>query len=203
MDLSTIFSSVTAQLTEQKSTLNEADEINHDHGDHMVLIFSLIEKAISQKSDQPIAEQLTYASQVVEKEANSGSAKLYSQGLANAALNFSDKDLQPDTIGLFVKSLLNAETEPPQKKETNLLGSLLSRLTGKKEDPEGEQKIDVDDVLRAGLAFYQAKQGGSATTDALIGALLAGSPLGQTKHRAMSGSLVASTIMDFARSKTK
>lgn len=141
MDLSTIFNSVTAQLTEQQSTLNEADDFNHDHGDHMVQIFSLIQNAVSKKSDQPIKEQLTYASHVVEKDADSGSAKLYAQGLAKAANNFTGKELQPDTLGLLVKSLLNVEEESPQKKESNLLGSIFSGLTGKKQTSEGEKKL--------------------------------------------------------------
>ena len=203
MDLSTIFKSVTSQLTEQQSTLNEADTYNHDHGDHMVQIFSLIQNAVSEKSEQPVAEQLAYASQVVEKEADSGSAKLYAQGLAKAAQNFTGSELQPDTLGLLVKSLLNVEEPPKKKKETNFLGSLLSGLTGKPATSEKDQKLGIDELLRAGMAFYQSKQEGSSTTEALMGALMAASPLGQSSHRSMSGSLVASTIMDFAKSFNK
>jgi hypothetical protein len=200
MDLSTIFQSVTAQLTDQQSTLNEADTYNHDHGDHMVEIFSLIQNAVSQKSEQPVAEQLNYASQVVEKEADSGSGTLYAQGLANAAQNFSSSELQPDTLGLLVKSLLNVEDPPQKKQETNFLGSLLSGLMGKPDDSENDPKLGIDELLRAGMTFYQSKQEGGSTTEALMGALMAASPLGASSHRSMSGSLVASTIMDFAKS---
>jgi hypothetical protein len=200
MDLSTIFQSVTAQLTDQQSTLNEADTYNHDHGDHMVEIFSLIQNAVSQKSEQPVAEQLNYASQVVEKEADSGSGTLYAQGLAIAAQNFSSSELQPDTLGLLVKSLLNVEDPPQKKQETNFLGSLLSGLMGKPDDSENDPKLGIDELLRAGMTFYQSKQEGGSTTEALMGALMAASPLGASSHRSMSGSLVASTIMDFAKS---
>ena len=200
MDLSTIFQSVTAQLTDQQSTLNEADTYNHDHGDHMVQIFSLVQNAVSQKSEQPVAEQLNYASQIVEKEADSGSGKLYAQGLAKAAQNFSGSELQPDTLGLLVKSLLNVEEPPQQKQETNFLGSLLSGLTGEPGTSEKDQKLGIDELMRAGMAFYQSKQEGGSTTEALMGALMAASPLGASTHRSMSGSMVASTIMDFAKS---
>jgi len=200
MDLSTIFQSVTAQLTDQQSTLNEADTYNHDHGDHMVQIFSLIQNAVSQKSEQPVAKQLNYASQVVEKEADNGSGKLYAQGLAKAAQNFSGSELQPDTLGLLVKSLLNVDEPPQQKQETNFLGSLLSGLTGKPDTSEKDQKLGIDELMRAGMAFYQSKQEGGSTTEALMGALMAASPLGASTHRSMSGSMVASTIMDFAKS---
>ena len=200
MDLSTIFNTVTTQLADQQTALNQADEHNHDHGDHMVQIFNLIQGAVSQKENLPVPEQLKFASQVVAKEADSGSAKLYAQGLANAAKTFSDKDLQPDTLGLLIKSLMNVEDPPQEQPKPSLLKSLLSGLGGKSNAAEKDQKVDFDDVLRAGMAFYQAKQDGDSTSEALVGALMASSPLGQSKHRAMSGALVASTIMDFAKS---
>jgi hypothetical protein len=248
MDLGTIFKSVTEQLASQQSSLNEADTYNHDHGDHMVQIFSLIQDAVSQKAEQPVANQLKYASQVVEKEADSGSAKLYAQGLSNAAKNFSGTDLQSDTLGLLVKSLLNVEEPQPKGQESNMLGSLLSDLTGNVQEPEPKQdegnilgsllsgltgnlgkpeakqeesdilgsllsgftgsatddesdnQIGMDDLLKTGMAFYQSKQDGDSTTEALMGALLAASPLGQSSHRALSGATVASTIMNFAKS---
>ncbi len=202
-DLSALFKSVTDQLTGQKDSLNEADTYNHDHGDHMVNIFDLVQKAVSKKNDKPVAEQLQYASKVVEEEAHSGSAKLYSQGLASAATNFSGERLNQDTIGLLVKSLLNAEKPQEKPKPTSsggLLGSLLSGLTGQSTASQEDQGLGVDDLIKAGLAFYQSKQEGDSTTEAALDALMAASPLGQSAHRKQSGSIVASTIMNFAKS---
>ncbi|MEA3326799.1 MAG: hypothetical protein U9R53_05755 [Chloroflexota bacterium] len=205
LDLGALFQSVTNQLTDQKESLNEADTYNHDHGDHMVDIFNLVQKAVSKKTDKPVAEQLEYASKVVEKEGHSGSSKLYAQGLASAAKNFSGADLNQDTIGLLVKSLLNAEKPEPKPKAQGaggLLGSLLSGLTGQSRasEKEQEQELGVDDLIKAGLAFYQSKQEGDSTTAAMVDALMAASPLGQTDHRKQSGSIVASSIMNFATS---
>jgi len=200
MDLSTIFQSVTAQLSEKKETLNNADDYNHDHGDHMVQIFSLIQDAVSKRADKPVADQLKYASKVVEKEADSGSGKLYAQGLANAAKNFSGNDLNPSTIGVLVKSLLNVEEPQQTQSNDNVLGSLLSGLMGNSDSDEDGPKLGVDELLRAGMAFYQSKQDGDSNSEAIMGALLAASPLGQSPHRSQSGSLVASTIMDIAQS---
>jgi len=203
LDLSTLFKSVTDQLTDQKESLNEADTHNHDHGDHMVNIFNLVQNAVSKKTDKPVAEQLEYASKVVEKEGHSGSAKLYAQGLASAAKNFSGTDLKQDTVGLLIKSLLNAEKpEPKPKGVGGLLGSLLSGFTGQSNtnNKEQEQGFGMDDLITAGLAFYQSKQEGDSNTEAMVDALMAASPLGQSNHRKQSGSIVASTIMDFAKS---
>ena len=93
IDLNTIFQTVTQQLSQKKNDLNEADTYNHDHGDHMVQIFELVQNAVSKKNDQPASKQLEYASQVVQEKAHSGSAELYAQGLSKAANNLKGKDL--------------------------------------------------------------------------------------------------------------
>lgn len=205
LDLSTLFKTVTETLTKEQSSLNEADTYNHDHGDHMVQIFNLIQSAVEKKSDAPVADQLAYASKEVEKKAESGSGQLYAQGLANAAKNLTGSELTPDNIGVLVKSLLSVDT-PEEKQEatdSGLLGGLLSSLTGKGNSSEADQKLDMDDLLRAGLAFYQSKQGGESNTEAVMDALLAASPMGQTASRSQSGSLVASTLMNVAQSFIK
>ncbi len=203
LDLSAIFSTVTDQLSQKKDSLNEADGYNHDHGDHMVQIFDLVQKAVAKKKDQPVADQLAYASQTVSKKAESGSAKLYAEGLSNAAKQFTGSDLNAGNIGTLVQSLMGAEkpqvTEKP-KKSKGLLGSLLSGLTGQsKTESSEENNLGMDDLLRAGMAFYQSKQEGDQTTSALMDALMAASPMGQSAHRSQSGTIVASTIMDFVK----
>lgn len=225
MDLSTIFKAVSANLSEQQSVLNEADTNNHDHGDNMVQIFNLIQNAVSQKSKEPVEKQLAFASKAVEKGSESGSAKFYSEGLAKAAKNFSGQELEPNNLGLLVKSLLNVEEPPKEKAESNLLGSLLSGIAGtqqttKKEEPdllgsllsgfagkqeaeETDKKFGMDDVLRAGMAYFQSKQQGSSDTEAIFSALMAASPLGQSAHRSQSGALVAKSILGLAGSFLK
>jgi len=47
IDLHTIFNTVTQQLAEKKDKLNEADSYNHNHGDHMVKIFDLVQNAVA------------------------------------------------------------------------------------------------------------------------------------------------------------
>ncbi|MBG0783884.1 MAG: hypothetical protein H0S79_02160 [Anaerolineaceae bacterium] len=200
LDLSTLFSSVTQALTQKQESLNEADTYNHDHGDHMVQIFDLIQTAVAKKSDEPVADQLAYASKQVEKKAESGSGKLYAEGLANAAKSFVGNELTPDTIGVLVNSLLSVE-KPEAKQSTgnDLLGGLLSSLTGGGSSEE-DQGLDVNNLLRAGMAFFQSKQDGDSNMEAAMDALLAASPMGQTASRSQSGSVVASTLLSVAQS---
>ncbi len=199
INLSTLFKSVADSLEENKSELNQADTHNHDHGDHMVEIFNLVQKAVSQKSKAPVPEQLKYASQVVKKESNNGSAQLYAQGLANAAAQYTGNDLTADNIGTFVKTLLGAEDQQVPM-SNNQLGSLLAGLTGQKQETQSDSKFGVDDLLRAGMAFMQSKQSGGNNTDAVLQAVIAASPLGQSAHRSQSGMLGASTLVSTAQS---
>jgi hypothetical protein len=207
IDLNSIFQMVTQQLSQKKDDLNQADTYNHNHGDHMVQIFQLVQEAVEKRTDKPASDQLAYASQVVKEQAHSGSAELYADGLSKAANNLTGKDLNPDSISLLVKGLLNVE--PPeastqqQQGGNGLLGSLLSSLTGQDSSEESDQQIGFDELLRAGLAFYQSKQDGETNTEAIMDALMAASPMGQSAHRSQSGSLVAQTIMNFAKGLTK
>jgi hypothetical protein len=203
IDLSSVFQTVTQQLSQKQNDLNEADSYNHDHGDHMVQIFDLIENAVSKQSNKSPSDQLAFASKVVEETAHSGSAKLYAQGLSNAAKNLSGKDLTHESIGLLVKGLMNVEepqqTSQPKENSGAFLGTLLSSFTGQGSENKTDQQISVDDLLRAGLSFYQSKQNGDTNTQAVMEALMAASPLGQSAHRSQSGALIAETIMGFAK----
>lgn len=231
LDLGTIFQAVTQQLTENKDALNQADTNNHDHGDNMVEIFSLVQKAVGKKSKKPISEQLDYASQMVEKEINSGSGQLYAQGLSSAAKNLKDTDLNEKSIGTLIQSLLGVEKPKPVEEESStgqgdLLGSLLSGLTGggsSSQESQGgllgsllsgaaggetssqpqEQKIGLDQLLQAGMAYYSSKQSGGSEVQAILQAVMAASPMGQSAHRSQSGTLVASTIMNLAKNLGK
>jgi len=203
IDLKSIFQTVTQQLSQKKNDLNEADTYNHDHGDHMVQIFELVQNAVSKKNDQPASDQLEYASQVVKEKAHSGSAELYAQGLSKAANNLKGKNLNAESISDLVKGLMNVDQSAaeaqPQEKQGGLLGSLLSGLTGNNASADSDQELGVDELLRAGLAFYQSKQDGDTNSEAIMDALMAASPMGQSTHRSQSGTLVAQTIMNFAK----
>lgn len=236
IDLQSLFSTVSQSLAEKKATLNEADSYNHNHGDHMVKIFNLIRSAVVQKSDQPVEEQLSYASKVVQQKADSGSAALYAQGLSKAAERFSGKDLNENTVSILLQSLLSAEkpiqetpsqgndmlgsllsglagqpTESAQSQGSqqsqggNILGSLLSGLTGQSNETAGEsdQSLGLDDLLQAGMTFFQSKQDGDTNIEAIMDVLMVGSPMKETPHRKQSASIVTETIMKFIGNMNK
>lgn len=189
VDLTQLFSAVSGVLANKQAALNEADTYNHDHGDHIVEIFNVITKAVQKKSAATPAEQLAFASRQLEASSQSGSAQLYAQNLKTASEQFKDKLLTPENAMLLVQLLLGASQTSAG---SDLLGKLLSG--GKAADGQ-QAKVDTSDLLAAGMAFLQAKQRGGTTTESLVEALVTGSQMGASSHRAESGKLIANTLM--------
>jgi hypothetical protein len=198
INLATLFKRVTQTLTENQTSLNEADSYNHDHGDNMVQIFEVITQAMKAKKGADPADQLAYASQLLRERAKSGSAGIYADGLAQASRQFQGKQLTPETAPLLVQALLGGSqpsTAPsPTAGAGDMLGSLLGGMGGA-QGAAGQPGLDVGDLLTAGMSFMQAKQAGSSDVDALVKALVSGSQVGQEAHRAQSGTLVANTLL--------
>ena len=195
LDLATLFQSVTSNLLQNKDSLNKADTYNHDHGDNMVQIFEVITEAMQTKQGADPADQLAYASQLLRKKSQSGTAQFYVEGLTKASKEFAGQQVTPDNAIMLVQSLLGASATQSSQSQAGggMLGSLLSGLTGG--GSQQEEGLDAGDLLNAGLAFMQSRQQGESTSEALMDALAAGTAMGQTPHRAQSGALVANTLM--------
>lgn len=108
-----------------------------------------------------------------------------------------------DMIGSLLGGLMGAQQpEQPQANSSgDMLGSLLGGLMGGGEttpaqgQPAGDGKIDIGDLLNAGMAFAQTKQTGGSNLDAILNAVVSSSKMGDSAHRSQSGALVANTLM--------
>jgi len=119
--------------------------------------------------------------------------------LSKAAERFSGKELNENTIGLLLLSLFSAEKpeEKSQSQDNDIVGSLLSSFMGQSNNAtKTDQSFGFDDILQAGLTFYQSKQNGDTNMEAMKDAIMAGSPMKKTPHREQSASIVTSTIMN-------
>ena len=131
VNLLDLLSSATSALTKNAGQLNQADTYNHDHGDNMAQIFSLITDAIGQKQTEPPANQLAYAGRVLEQKSTSGSAKLYSKALQVASKNFQgQKAVTENNVVTLIQSLLGGGNQPAPLKTPAAGGDLLSTLLG-------------------------------------------------------------------------
>jgi hypothetical protein len=217
LDLSALFSVAAQTLAANQSSLNQADTDNQNHGDNMVQAFNMISQVMAGQKDAPPAQQLSQASQYLAQNGTSGSAHVYSQGLAQAAQQFQGQSaVTPDNAMLLIQSLLGGgQQSAPSASQTgaDLLGSLLgggqaaspggdllgSLLGGNQQAPQagGQQPdgIDLGDLLNAGMTFMNAKQQGQDNLQAGLAALMAAGPMGQKPHRQQSGQLVANAFL--------
>lgn len=207
IDLAQVFGAAAQALAANRSALNQADSYNGNHGDNMVQIFNTITQALaSQQGAQP-STALEYASQVLRQNANSGSAAVYAQGLAQAAQQFQGQQAVTPENGMALLQALMGGGAPASGQGTDLLGSLLGGSTSnaasgsaldslldlaKGEKLDGQ---DIDNLLNAGMAFLNAKNQGQDTLQAAVSALVSGGPLGQQPHRKQSGEVVATALM--------
>lgn len=202
LNLENLFQTVTEALKGNQTQFNKADTHNQDHGDNMVKIFEVITQAMKDKKGASAADQLEYASQILRGKSQSGSAKLYSSGLSQAAQQFQGKDITAGNAMTLIQSLLGGGQAPePPSSTSSPLGSLLSGLVGGgQEDDDG---FDAGDLLGAGMAFLSSKKSGKSDMESIVSAIMASSQMGSSQHRSDSGTLVTNTILDVIRSLSK
>ncbi len=202
INLLDLFKDVSASLKENQSTLNDADDYNHDHGDHMVEIFEVITEAMKEKKNADPADQLEYAAQLLRNKSQSGSAQMYVKGLTQASKELSGKQaLDLDNVVPLMQMLLGggeAQIVTQTKSGSGLgdiLGSLLGGAAPASEASDADQGLDLSDLLGAGLSYMQTKQSGGSDIEALTKALVGGSQMGSKPYRAQSSELVTNTVL--------
>lgn len=195
VDLVKLFSAVASTLEENQQSLNQADEYNQDHGDHMVEIFQLITGAVKEAPKNDVAKGLSKASDLLTKK-DSGSAAMYAKGLAQAAEYFKDQDLDATQLMPLLQTMLGGGEASVSKGAGGLLDSLVGSLGG-------EDGLDLGDILTAGATFLQSRQEGDSNLEAAVDALISASKMGETPYRAQSSKLVADTLLQTLLSGAK
>lgn len=200
INLLDIFKQVSKTMKTNQDALNEADDYNHDHGDHMVEIFEVITAAMKEKKNADPADQLEYAAQLLRSKSSSGSAQVYAKGLTQASKDINGKSVDLNTIVPLLQTLLSggeAKTAAASSSDSGL-GDLLGSLLGGTAAPEtqsADQGLDLSDLLGAGLSYMQSKQNGSSDVEALTKALVNSTQTGEKTYRSQSGELVTNTVL--------
>jgi hypothetical protein len=196
VDMSALFGAAAKALAANKASLNEADAENHNHGDNMVQVFNMISQVMASQRGAPPAEQLNHASKYLAQNGTSGSAHVYSQGLAQAAQQFKGQQaVTPDNAMLLIQSLLGDGQSAPSQ-GGDLLGALLG---GQQSTQQGggskKEGLDLGDLVNAGLTFMNAKQQGQDNLQAALTALMSTGPMAQKPYRQQSGQVVANALL--------
>ncbi len=193
-DLSALFNVAAKTLAANRSTLNQADLENQNHGDNMVQAFKMISQAMASQRGAAPSDQLQYASEYLSQNANSGSAHVYAQGLAQAAQQFQGQQaVSPDNALLLIQSLLGGGQQSSSQGGADLLGSLLGGQQA--QQVQQSQGIDLAALVSAGMTFMSAKQQGQDNVQAALTALMSAGPMAQSQHRQQSGQLVGNALL--------
>jgi hypothetical protein len=196
-DLSALFNVAAKTLAANRSTLNQADAENQNHGDNMVQAFKMISQAMATQRGAPPSAQLRYASEYLGQNANNGSAHVYAQGLAQAAQQFQGQQaVSPDNALMLIQSLLSGGQPASSQGSADLLGSLLGGQQAEQvQQVQQSQGIDLAALLSAGMTFMSAKKQGQDNVQAALTALMSSGPMAQRPHRQQSGQLVANALL--------
>src|SRR5262245_44648953 len=126
LDLTSLFNVATQALAANQSSLNQADIENQNHGNNMVQAFNMISQALASKQGSSPSQQLSHASQYLAQHGTSGSAQVYSQGLAQAAQQFQGQpSVTPENAMMLVQSLLGGGQQSAPQAGVDMLGTLL------------------------------------------------------------------------------
>ncbi len=215
INLADLFGAAATALSQNQGALNQTDSYNQNHGDNMVQIFNLINQAIAEKPKAAASDQLAYAGRMVRSQANSGSAQVYAGALDTASQQFQGKSLNSDNAMELITTLLSggqAPQAPVTQQGTDLISALLGSFAGDEvssarssKTQKDEPVIDAQDLMRGGMAYMSAQQRGASGSEAIMDAIIAGSPLGESPQRAQSAKLIGGALLGavtaFAASK--
>jgi hypothetical protein len=198
IDLTQVFGAVAATMVQNQAQLNQADSIQHNHGDDMVEIFKLITQAMGEKKSASPSDQLARASSLVGARA-SGTARHYAAGLAQAAQQVKGKTLTQDMVMTLLQTLVGGGRSMPAAASGggDLMSALMGGLSG---GTDGQ--VDGGDLLQAGLTFLSSSQGQQVLTN-LMGSMTADEGKPAKDYRAQSGALVTQAVLQMLGGMTR
>jgi hypothetical protein len=211
VDLTALFEAVLAALTQERDSLNRADDSNQDHGDHMVEIFKIAVRAASEKRGADLADAMQYASEQLRLLQGNGSAQVYARGLSLLAEQ-SSRQVRLEELVPYVQAYLHpareqthlqpeetVEEERSKARSAEILKGMLSALADWERAEAGQAEatgsLDMGYLFGVGMAYLQAKQRGGDRTQILAETVVSASPLGRLPHRHRSGMLVVTSLL--------
>jgi len=212
VDLTALFEAVVAVLIQEQGSLNRADDVNHNHGDHMVEIFQIAVRATSEVRGADLADAMQYASEQLRLQPGNGSAQVYARGLSLLAEQFRSRRVRLEELVPYVQAYLHPEHEqrrlqPEQTvdeerskaRSAEILKAMLSALADWEQAEAGQAQanggLDMGYLFGVGMAYLQAKQQGGDRTHILAETVVSASPLGRLPHRHRSGMLVVTSLL--------
>ena len=131
IDLSELFGAALQAVSAHRQEINDLDGYNGNHGDNMVENVRTIIDALQEKSAQPPAEALGYASERLLSEGRGGTSQYYARGLGQAADQLQDRTaLENSDVVSIVQSILGAIPTEGVQQQPQAGGSVLEQIMG-------------------------------------------------------------------------
>lgn len=207
VDLEVIFRAVGGTLGSRQADLNQMDEVNHNHGDHMVEIFNLASQAALEKQSAPLADAMKRAAELLSARANNGSAQVYGRGMTLLSEQFRQRQIELGDLLSVIGRHLGGEPEAAEEESTasgEVTKALLNALAEweKVEDSQAAGAagkaggLDMGYLFGVGMAYLQAKQKGGDRLDVLSETVVSASPLGKVAYRHASGVIAVRALLE-------
>jgi hypothetical protein len=207
--LEVIFGSVGSALEARRAELNQMDENNHNHGDHMVEVFQAAARAGREMQDAPLADAMDHAAESLRNLKTNGSAQIYARGLGLLAAQFRQRQIELDNLLPVVQGYLRKQEDDTGEGSASsgeVLKGLMAALAEWEQveaslaKGEAGQKpfggVDMGYLLGVGMAYLQAKQKGGDRLDILSETVVSASPLGSVPHRHASGVIAVRALLE-------
>lgn len=177
VDMAGIFQAVTRSLAESQQALDQSDTYNHDHGSNMVETFQTITQALEKKKNSSDSAALSYAAKTLAKSSHSGSGKLYSQNLDQAARQFKGKSVDAQGALQLLQTLIGSSSAG-ESSGGDMLSTLLGGMMGG-QGTSSQPAAGGNDMLGALLGEIggqgaPSQPAASTGGEDLLGALLGG-----------------------------
>ena len=203
INLIDLFTTASKALGQHREELNQADKGNKNHGDNMVQVMEVITQAMKEKKNSDAPAQLEYAAQLLRQKTNSGSASLLSDGLAKAAEQVTGKKIDIGAaLGLLQTVMNGGKGQPSSSGTSDLLGSLLTGLTGG-DSRKADDGMDMGDMLNIGLGLLQTAKDSGIDLGGLSRSLVANTEMGKSEHRSQSGEIITNAVLQMVMENLK
>jgi hypothetical protein len=131
IDLSELFGAALQAVSAHRQEINDLDGYNGNHGDNTVENVRTIIDALQEKSAQPPAEALGYASERLQSEGRGGTSQYYARGLGQAADQLQGRSaLESSDVVSIVQSILGAIPTEGVQQQPQAGGSVLEQIMG-------------------------------------------------------------------------
>ena len=154
IDLPTLFGRAAIIMEEQRQTLNQADEGNHNHGDHMVEIFEIATQAAEGARAADMPEAMQRAAGLLGARSENGSAQVYARGLAVLASQFEARGIELDDLVPYVRNYLKEKKEGETPEAGQGAPASEDSIPEASADEKSIRGVDVLKALLAALAEW-------------------------------------------------